>query len=123
MSNMTVGWKDKDYRILLDDDTTVDGSILIGDTVRIFHYGDIMDGVTALRIDVMSEEADDIKYINGTVVDASMNSICIDCDGHQYSIAKDDDTKSDSVSIGDSVRVYHHGDFKDGIVATRIIKL
>ena len=123
MHNMTVSWQDKDYLILKDDDTTVDGAIEVGNTVRIFHYGDITDGITALRIDLMVEDGDDIKYINGEVIDASMNNICVDYDGHQYNISKDDDTKSDSVSVGDQVRVYHHGDIQDGIVATRIIKL
>ncbi len=123
MNSLTVSWMDKDYLILRDDNTTVDGAMEIGNTVRIFHYGDIADGVTALRIDVVTESGDDIKYITGEVVNVSMSVICVDHDGHQYFIAKDDDTKSDSISVGDRVRVYHHGDIQDGIVATRIIKL
>ncbi len=124
MNNITVEWNGRNYTILKTDKTTVEGDVAVGATVRVYHTGDIADGVEAIDISVVAPELanSDIKYITGTVVDASMNTIVIENGGHQYSVLKDDDTKSDNVAVGDTVRVYHKGSYSDGMVATSIIK-
>ncbi len=124
MNNVTVEWNGRNYTILKTDKTTVEGDVTVGATVRVYHTGDIDDGVEAIDISVVAPEItdSDIKYITGTVVDASMNTIVIENGGHQYSVLKDDDTKSDNVAVGDTVRVYHRGSYSDGMVATSIIK-
>jgi len=125
MNNVTVEWNGKDYLILKDDKTSVEGDIVVGATVRVYHTGDIADGVVAVDISVVAPEIvnSDVRYITGTVVDASMNSILIENDGHVYSVLKDENTKSDSIVIGDTVRVYHKGSYADGMTATSIVKM
>jgi len=125
MNNVTVEWNGKDYLILKDDKTSVEGTVVVGATVRVYHTGDIADGVVAVDISVVAPEIvnSDVRYITGTVVDATMNSILIENDGHVYSVLKDENTKSDSVVIGDTVRVYHKGSFADGMTATSIVKM
>jgi len=125
MNNVTVEWNGKDYLILKDDKTSVEGDIVVGATVRVYHTGDIADGVVAVDISVMTPENTDneVRYITGTVVDASMNSILIENDGHVYSVLKDENTKSDSIAVGDTVRVYHKGSYADGMTATSIVKM
>lgn len=122
--NITVEWGGREYLILKDDNTTVEGNVLVGSTVRVYHTGDIADGVTAIDISVVAPEItnSDIKYITGKVVDASMHTIVIENGGHSYSVKKDDNTKSDEVAVGDTVRVYHKGGLADGMTATSIIK-
>lgn len=124
MHNVTVEWGGKQYSVKKDDKTSVEGNITVGSTVRIYHTGAMADGITAIDISVVAPEIvnKDIKYITGKVVDASMNSIIIENNGHQYSVKKTDETKSDSVAVGDTVRVYHKGSFADGMTATSIIK-
>lgn len=124
MNNVTVEWNGRNYTILKTDKTTVEGDVVVGATVRVYHTGDIDDGVEAIDISVVAPELvnSDIKYITGKVVDASMNTIVIENGGHRYSVLKDDDTKSDNVAVGDTVRVYHKGSYSDGMVATSIIK-
>ncbi len=124
MNNLTVEWNGRDYTILKTDKTTVEGDVIVGATVRVYHTGNIDDGVEAIDISVVAPELanSDIKYITGKVIDASMNTIVIENGGHQYSVLKDDDTKSDNVAVGDTVRVYHKGSYSDGMVATSIIK-
>ncbi len=124
MNNITVKWNDRNYTILKTDKTSVEGDVAVGATVRVYHTGDIADGVEAIDISVVTPErpSSDIKYITGTVVDASMNTIVIENGGHRYSVLKDDDTKSDNVAVGDTVRVYHKGSYSDGMVATSIVK-
>lgn len=125
MNNVTVEWNGKDYLILKDDKTSVEGDIVVGATVRVYHTGDITDGVVAVDITVLTPENTDneVRYITGTVVDASMNSILIENDGHVYSVLKDENTKSDSIVVGDTVRVYHKGSYADGMTATSIVKV
>ncbi len=124
MNNITVEWNGRNYTILKTDKTTVEGDVIVGATVRVYHTGDIADGVEAIDISVVAPELanSDIKYITGTVVDASMNTIVIENGGHKYSVLKDDNTKSDNVAVGDTVRVYHKGSYSDGMVATSIMK-
>lgn len=126
MNNITVEWNGRNYTILKTDNTTVEGEIVVGETVRVYHTGDIADGVEAIDIKVIDTENDadddDIKYITGEVVDAAMNHIIIENNGHQYTVLKDDDTKSDNIALGDTVRVYHKGSFSDGMVAISIVK-
>lgn len=127
MNNITVEWNGRNYTILKTDNTTVEGEIVVGETVRVYHTGDIADGVEAIDIKVIdteddADDDDDIKYITGEVVDAAMNHIIIENNGHQYTVLKDDDTKSDNVALGDTVRVYHKGSFSDGMVAISIVK-
>ncbi len=124
MNNITVEWNGRNYTILKTDKTTVEGDVIVGATVRVYHTGDIDDGVEAIDISVVAPELanSDIKYITGKVVDASMNTIVIENGGHRYSVLKDDNTKSDNVAVGDTVRVYHKGSYSDGMVATSIIK-
>lgn len=124
MHNITVEWGGKEYSIKKDDKTTVEGNITVGSTVRVYHTGAIADGITAIDISVVAPEIinKDIKYITGKVIDASMNAIVIENNGHQYSVKKTDETKSDSIVVGDTVRVYHKGGFADGMTATSIVK-
>lgn len=124
MNNVTVEWGGKTYNVKKTDKTTVEGDITVGDTVRIYHLGDMKDGIAAIDISVVAPEIvnKDIRYITGKVVEASMNTIVIENNGHKYSVKKTDETKSDSVSIGDTVRVYHKGSYADGMTATSIIK-
>jgi len=65
---------------------------------------------------------DVLEFITGTVMDVSMNSIVIECDGQEFSIQKDENTQSDSVFIGDMVRVYYKENSGDGMTATSIVK-
>ena len=50
MNNITVEWNGRNYTILKTDKTTVEGDITVGATVRIYHTGDIADGVEATSI-------------------------------------------------------------------------
>lgn len=124
MHNVTVEWGGKDYSVKKTDKTSVEGDIEVGKTVRVYHTGDMADGIEAIDISVVDEKAEKsgVKYITGKVVDAAMNSIVIENNGHKYSVKKTDDTKSDSVEVGDTVRVYHKGGFSDGMTATSIVK-
>ena len=124
MHNITVEWGGKDYSVKKTDKTSVEGDIEVGKKVRVYHTGDMADGIEAIDISVVDEKAtkSGVKYITGKVVDASMNSIVIENNGHKYSVKKNDDTKSDSVEVGDTVRVYHKGGFSDGMTATSIVK-
>lgn len=124
MNNVTVEWGGKTYSVKKTDKTTVEGNIKVGDTVRIYHEGNMKDGIAAIDISVVAPEIvnKDIKYITGKVVDASMNTIVIENNGHTYGVKKTDETKSDSVAVGDTVRVYHKGSYADGMTATSIIK-
>ncbi len=125
MNNITVEWNGKDYLILKDDKTSVEGDIIVGTRARVYHTGDIADGVTAVDISAVAPEIvnSDVRYITGVVVDASMSSILIENDGHVYSVLKDENTKSDSIVVGDTVRVYHKGSYADGMTATSIVKM
>ena len=124
MNHVTVEWHGQTYTVLKTDQTTVEGEITVGATVRVYHLGDIADEITAVDISVIDPEpeAPEVKYITGTVVDTSMNSIVISHNGQEYSVLKDENTKSDSVFVGDTVRVYHKGSYADGMTATSIVK-
>lgn len=124
MNHMTVEWGGKEYNVLKDDKTSVEGNVQVGSTVRIYHEGDIADGMVAIDISVVDESIKDknVRYITGKVVDASMNAISIENGGHTYRVLKDDNTKSDSVNVGDTVRIYHKGSYSDGMTAISIVK-
>ena len=69
-----------------------------------------------------STEDGGIKYLTGTVTDASMNSLqLLYEDGNTYTILKDDNTKVDEgIVVGSTVRVYHVGVLADQMIATEI---
>lgn len=62
------------------------------------------------------------EFITGTVLDVSMNSVVIECDGQEFHIQKDENTQSDSVFIGDMVRVYYMGSLDGDMTASSIVK-
>lgn len=124
MNNITVDWNGENFTLLKTDDTVVAGDVSLGSTVIICYTGKITDGAEVIDISEVAPdvESDEVKFITGVVVDATMNNITIENDDHQYTILKDDDTISDDVAIGDVVKIYHKGSYSDGMVAISILK-
>ena len=136
------------YTFGVDDNTTVEGSEVLGNTMSVSYHGEYTSGVIAASITTVTEAAqtsasggkgstdapdapkpsnppaaqEKIWYITGTVQDASMNQLqLLYEDGTTYTILKDDNTKTDSgITVGCVARVFHKGSIKDGMVATEI---
>jgi len=121
------------YTVLKDDNTKTDSGIVVGCVARVFHKGTIKNGMVATEIQFISAPTQDgggttstadggVKYLTGTVTDASMNSMqLLYEDGNTYTIIKDDNTKVDEgIVVGSTVRVYHVGVLADQMIATEI---
>jgi len=135
------------YTFGIDDNTTIEGSELLGNTMSITYEGEYTSGIIALSITTITEvdhaassgkgstsdpgapqpkepvsPADKVWYMTGTVMDASMNQLqLLYEDGKTYTVLKDDNTKTDSgIVVGCVARVFHKGSMKDGMVATEI---
>jgi len=135
------------YTFGVNDDTDIQGSELLGNTISVSYMGEYSSGVIAVSIITITEvdhesstgkgSTDDpgapqpkepsssdetIWYMTGTVKDASMNQIqLLYEDGHTYTVLKDDNTKVDEgITVGCTARVFHKGRMVDGMVATEI---
>jgi len=121
------------YTVLKDDNTKTAEGIVVGCVARVFHKGNIKDGMIATEIQLISPPTQDgggtsstadggVMYLTGTVTDASMNSLqLLYEDGKTYTIIKDDNTKTDEgIVVGSTVRVYHVGVLADQMIATEI---
>jgi len=135
------------YTFGIDDDTDIQGSELLGNTMSISYHGEYKSGVIAVSITTVTEvdheassgkgstddhgapqtkeptnPADKIWYLTGTVTDVSMNQLqLLYEDGKTYTVLKDDNTKVDSgIVVGCVARVFHKGGLKDGMLATEI---
>ena len=133
------------YSFVVSDQTEIDGEGEgLGDTAEISYHGTYQKGMEAAKIKVIekakheaeslvqnyqqptpasqSQPSEEIRYVTGVVEDVTMNQIDIlYSDGRVYSIKKDDNTVTEgNVELGCTVRVYHKGNFSDGILATTI---
>jgi len=136
------------YTFGVDDNTTIEGSEVLGNTMSVSYKGDYYSGVIAVSISTITEapqtsasggkgstDAPDapqpsnppaaqekLWYITGTVQDVSMNQLqLLYEDGNTYTVLKDDNTKTDSgIVVGCVARVFHKGTIKNGMVATEI---
>jgi len=135
------------YTFGIDDNTTINGSELLGNTMSVSYNGEYASGVIAVTITTVTEvdhagssgkgstgetgapqpkdppaTQETIWYMTGTVVDVSMNHLSLKYeDGKTYSINKDDNTKSDpGIVVGCVARVFHKGSMRDGMLALEV---
>jgi len=136
------------YTFGVDDNTTIEGSEVLGNTVSVSYSGEYASGIIAISIKTITEAAqtsasggkgsteapgapqpsnppaaqETLWYITGTVQDVSMNQLqLLYEDGHTYTVLKNDNTKTDSgIVVGCVARVFHKGTIKDGMVAVEI---
>jgi len=126
MNQLQILYEDgKTYTVLKDDNTKTDPGIVVGCVARVFHKGGLKDGMLATEIHFISDAPpaeDEIRYLTGTVMDASMNQLqLLYEDGNTYTILKDDNTVTDpGIEVGSVVRVYHRGNLADQMLATEI---
>lgn len=130
------------YQFTVTDDTAIDSdSHELGNTVEVSFEGEYKAGINAEAIMVTqivkkptaeatpqttpATENEVIRYITGTVTEATMNAIVIKMDdGEVIHIQKTDDTMVTGTILVDSyVQVFHKGNYKDGMVATEITEL
>lgn len=113
MHNIQMKYENNTYSIAKDDNTVTVGNIAVGDTIRVFHKGDIENGMNATKVVLVSKakasSSDDFKSktLYGNIKAASNASIMItNTNGSDITILKDDNTKVNSdISIGTSVEV------------------
>lgn len=113
MNSIVLRYNGLDYSILKDDSTVVVGNISVGDTIRVFHKGDISNGITATKITLISKapssqpEDFDTKKIYGSIVDSANASLTITTDNsREVVIVKNDDTEVFAdLSIGTYVEI------------------
>jgi len=136
------------YTFGIDDNTDVEGSEVLGNTMSISYRGEYSSGIIAVTVMTVSEVAetspsggkgstdapgapqpkepsspqDTIWYLTGTVMDVSMNQLqLLYEDGKTYTVLKDDNTKTEEgIVVGCVARVFHKGSLKNGMVATEI---
>jgi len=135
------------YTFGINDNTTVEGSELLGNTMSVTYRGEYTSGVMAITVTTVTEvdhassdgkgstsdpgapqqkdppgEEESIWYLTGTVTDVSMNQLqLLYEDGTTYTVLKNDDTKTDEgIVVGCIARVFHKGGLKNGMVATEI---
>ena len=135
------------YTFVTDDDTTIEGSELLGNTMSVTYFGDYAPGIVAFHIETIREvdhdnsdgkgstkepdapqpsnppaTNDPIFYLTGTVKDISDNGMkLLYEDGKTYSVVIDGNTKKESgIVVGCIARVFHKGSIRDGMLATEI---
>ncbi len=111
------------YTILKNDKTVSDENIVVGSVVRVWHTGNIKDGVMATKVILIADPVDAEKHLLiGTIVDSTTNSIIVTAkDGFNYTFKKTDKTEvTASISIGDKVSITYTGDVTDGPTAVKI---
>jgi len=136
------------YTFGIDDNTKIEGSEVLGNTVSVTYAGEYASGIIAISITTVTEAAqtsdsggkgstdapgapqpsnppaaqEKLWYITGTVQDVSMNQLqLLYEDGNTYTVLKDDNTKTDEgIVVGCVARVFHKGSIKDGMLATEI---
>jgi len=136
------------YTFGIDDNTVIEGSEVLGNTVSVSYAGEYSSGIIAITIKTITEAAqtsdsggkgstdapgapqpknppatqEKLWYITGTVQDVSMNQLqLLYEDGNTYTVLKDDNTKTDEgIVVGCVARVFHKGSIKDGMLATEI---
>jgi len=135
------------YKFNVDNNTDIDGSVLLGNTVSVSFIGEYSSGVIADFVKVL-EEADHsassdkgstgdtdapqprepsapdetIWYMTGTVKEITASRLeLLYKDGHTYIVTIDGNSKVDKeVVVGSTARVFHKGKMVDGMVATEI---
>ena len=131
------------YTFFVGDDTVVEGTEKLGNTVEVSFDGEYTEGMNAKTVTTIQEVKEEqttppkhegstgtttkpediVRYATGEVLSLSGNSIkfVARINGLTYNIATDGNTKRDEgIADGDIVRVIHKGNLKDGIVATKI---
>jgi len=135
------------YTFGINDETDIQGSELLGNTMSVTFAGEYSSGVIAVSIMTVTEvdhasssgkgstsdpaapqpkepasSQETIWYMTGTVTDVSMNQLQLKYeDGKTYTVLKDDNTKVDSgIVVGCVARVFHKGSMRNGMVATEI---
>ena len=136
------------YTFGIDDDTDIEGSEVLGNTMSVTYEGEYTSGIIAKTILTVTEAPqtsasggkgstdapgapqpkepapaqERIWYLTGTVTDVSMNQLqLLYEDGKTYTVLKDDNTKTDSgIVVGCVARVFHKGSLKSGMLATEI---
>ena len=134
------------YTFGIDDNTDIQGSEVLGNTMSVSYKGEYTSGVIAVTVATVTEapqtsdsggkgstdapgapqpkepSGEKTWYITGVVQDVSMNQLqLLYEDGHTYTILKDDNTKTESgIVVGCVARVFHKGSLKDGMLATEI---
>jgi len=136
------------YTFGVDDNTDIEGSEVLGNTMSVTYAGEYTSGIIAITIMTVTEvdaaasslssgstdapgapqptnppaTQDTIWYITGTDQDVSMNQLqLLYEDGITYTILKDDNTKTDQgIVVGCIARVFHKGTIKNGMHALEI---
>ena len=123
MNVIQVEYKGVTYALLKTDSTVVVGNVSVDDMIRVFHKGDIADGVEVTKIVLISKadanETEDfeVKKIYGTIQDAANASLAVlETDGGKtVQVVKTDDTKQKvESSIGAYVEVTYKEVTEDG---------
>jgi len=135
------------YTFGVNEETTVQGSELLGNTITVSYRGEYSSGIIAVSITTVAEvdhdstpgkgSTDDpaapqpkepepahekIWYMTGTVKGLTSNQLqLLYEDGHTYKVTIDNKTDIDKdVVVGCVARVFHKGRMVDGMVATEI---
>jgi len=136
------------YTFGINDNTVVEGSEILGNTMSVSYNGEYTSGIIAITITTITEvdqsgssgskgptsapgapqpkepasTQETIWYMTGTVMDVSMNQLQLKYeDGKTYTVLKDDNTKvEEGIVVGCVARVFHKGSMRNGMVATEI---
>ena len=126
MHVISVSWQGKVYNIAKDDNTAVEGSIVLGATVEVYHKGNMKEGVLATKIVVKNAPEKPVEAaensMTGIIMDAANNTVIIRArDGETYTFGKDDKTKVDAdLEIGKTIKVTFSGELGQTPMATEI---
>ena len=121
MNSILLDYEGFTYSILKDDSTVVVGDIAAGDTIRVFHKGNLSDGMTATKILLVAKAQDNeeedfgLKKIYGTILDETKSSLLLSTDdGREVQIIKTDDTEVLASGLGVYVEVSYRDETPDG---------
>ena len=135
------------YVFGISNDTLIEGSEYLGNTMSVYYYGNYTPGIIAATVKTIVEvdhdstpdkgyitepdapqpkeppaEDETIWYLTGTVVDISATGLhLLYEDGITYSVMIDENTKKDSGLVAGCVaRVFRKGRIRDGMLAIEI---
>ncbi len=114
------------HTFLIDDTTTIDGSLTEGDEAEIVYYGDIEQTPLAVSIKVNNEKpAPEVLELSGTVSDVSSTALTVNIGSdHSYTFAITNSTvisgAAKSVKKGYKVTVGYTGELSGQPVASEI---
>ena len=135
------------YSFDVDDNTTIEGSEILGNLITVGFRGEYTPGILAVTITTLEEvdlsatenkgstndpgapqpnnpssTDETIWYMTATVEDATMNELQLSYeDGRIYTFLKDDNTITDpGIVVGCVARVFYKGGIIDGMIATEI---